>query len=67
MTIYEQAKAAGLEMDHHETDLYLKDCEQARKLIADFEFKQNVTRFKSQIDGSLWYDIPFSYDPAWKR
>ena len=28
-------------------------------------FIHNVTRFKSQIDHTIWFDIPFAYDPFW--
>lgn len=67
-SLYEDAKAQGLEMNHHETDLYLKDTPEARALLAEHD-KQldgwNVQVFTSQIDGERWLDIPFNYDPAW--
>ena len=67
MTTYEKALKAGLEIDNHESDLYLKDCEQARIIVAEHEFASNVTRFRSQIDGGIWFDVPFAYDPWWQK
>lgn len=40
--------------------------EQTKKLIAAYEFKTNVTTFTNQVEGGLWYDIPFAYLPAWE-
>lgn len=61
--IYHQAlqKMAPDEIDHHESDLYLKKNEVSDKLISNYKFKNNVTIFRDQIDGVLWYDIPFAY------
>lgn len=61
--IYRQAlqKMAPDEIDHHESDLYLKKNEVSDKLISNYKFKNNVTIFRDQIDGVLWYEIPFAY------
>ena len=70
MSIYTAAKSAGLEMDHHEGDLYLKDTPGARELLAVAGKKidgRNVQPFRSAIDGSAWLDIPFAYDPHFSR
>lgn len=64
MSIYEQMKATGVEIDHHETDLYVPVTETTKAIVKDYEHKSIVTCFPSQIDGSLWYDIPFAYTPA---
>ena len=65
MTVYEQVLNRGVEHDHHASDLYLKDGKQARQIIEGWEFAENATMFRSQIDGSLWWDLPFAYDPWW--
>ena len=67
MTIYDEMKAAGVEMDSHESDLYVKNTPEAREIVAGYEYKSNVTGFTSQIDGAHWLDIPFAYDPWWTR
>jgi hypothetical protein len=64
-TVYERMKAEGVETDHHESDLYVPVNATTRKVLEAYEYRENVTVFASQIDGKLWYDIPFAYDPAW--
>jgi hypothetical protein len=65
MTIYEELKEAGVELDHHCSDLYAKKCPASEAIVARYKFKTNVTLFRSQIDGEPWYDIPFAFDPQW--
>ena len=62
-TLYDECVEANLELDHHESDLYIKDCTAARELLA----KHNHTfeTFTSQIDGAVWLDVPFAYQPYW--
>lgn len=47
------------ELDRHETDLYAKVTPESKELVDRYEFKNIVTTFKSALDGTLWYDIPF--------
>ncbi len=74
LSLYECAVLDGLEMDHHESDLYLKDCPEARALLEEHDKRGkavrivdgwNVSVFYSQIDQQPWLDIPFAYGPAW--
>jgi hypothetical protein len=67
MNLYEQCQAAGIETDHHESDLYIPVTEATMALIKAYEFKTNVTTFISQIDKKLWYDVPFGYMPFWEK
>lgn len=67
MSIYQELKAAGVPVDSHESDLYAKVTPESIKIIQEYRFKGNVTRFRSQIDGTSWYDIPFMYDPFWDK
>ena len=50
-----------------QSDLYIKKCELSDKLIQEYEPKNNVKIFTSQIDNSPWYEIPFAYDPYWNK
>lgn len=65
--LFNQVQALGIQYNSHETDLYLPVNEQTQKLIDAYEFKSNVTKFISQIDGKPWFDIPFAYLPAWHK
>lgn len=48
-------------IDHWCSDLYLKATPISRKIVKDYKYKRFVTTFRSNIDGSLWYEIPFAY------
>lgn len=48
------------EIDSHESDLYLKVTPISRKLIQQYDFHCQVEQFRSAIDHTLWYDIPFA-------
>lgn len=64
-TIYEALLAAGCQMDSHESDLYVAPSPDADRIIR--EWKAHHNRFTSQIDGKLWYDLPFMFDPWWAK
>lgn len=65
--LYQHAVTQGLEMDSHESDLYLKVCHKSQALIQAYKFRENVTTFISQIDKQAWYGIPFAYQPFWDK
>lgn len=69
MTIYQKAIATmdAKDIDHHESDLYLRKTKASEQLVSEHEFKKNVKTFKSNIDGTIWYEIPFAYEPFWKE
>lgn len=65
-TLFEMVKEMGLTWDTHETDLYVKDCEQIRKLMETMNpvIRSNASRFICQLDGQVWIDFPFQ---AWNK
>jgi hypothetical protein len=67
MSIYEKLKAANIPIDNHESDLYALKTPESKSIIDQYEFKENVKTFISQIDKHEWYDIPFAYDPFWQK
>ena len=62
-TLYHEAKAWGLVMDHHESDLYLLANPGSRALVAKHGVKAETFR---GTDGRMWLDIPFAYAPFWE-
>ena len=68
-TFYQKAVAMLDKNDigNHESDLYLKCSNLSETLVNQYEFKSSVTRFTSQIDGCLWFDVPFAFDPFWEK
>lgn len=65
-TIFEAACEAlpAYDIDHHESDLYLRVTATSKALISRFQYKHMVKTFTDQIDGVLWYELPFCYDPS---
>ena len=49
------------EIDNHASDLYVKVTETSKKVLDEYEFKDSITTFRSEIDHSLWYEVPFGY------
>lgn len=64
MSLYQQLKDAGCEMDHHESDLYVKATATAKEIT-----KREGSRefFHHQVTGELWIDLPFRYEPFWEK
>lgn len=65
LSFYEAVVAAGLEHDHHASDLYLPATPAALDLMTRYRIRGKP--FKSNIDGATWFDIPFMYAPFWDR
>ena len=63
-SIYEQLKNANVTLDNHCSDLYAERTEISKEILEGYEFKGSVTEFTSD-DGTIWYDIPFCFDPWW--
>lgn len=67
MSIYQAIEKLGLEYETHESDLYLKVTEESMIIMEAYAYKSTVDLFKSEIDGTMWFDIPFAYTPYFKR
>ena len=64
MTMYEELLSLGMQEDQLGnwcSDLHVMKNEISTKYLKGYEFPQNITTFRSQIDGLIWYDIPFAY------
>lgn len=66
--IYERAvkEMKPEEIDHWQTDLYLKVTPVSKRLVEEYDYRNKVSMFTVLGDG-LWYDIPFAYTPEWER
>ena len=66
MSLYSELLQAGVPLSNHESDLYAKATPAAREIIRRHR-PSSVSVFTSQIDGALWYDVPFAYLPWWEK
>jgi hypothetical protein len=63
-TVNEQLLEAGMKAEETGnwcSDLHVLKNDISTAFVDAYEFKDNVTTFRSEIDGTLWYDIPFAY------
>ena len=63
----EQLPAEHIDHTSYGSDLYLKVTPASKKLLENFEGGRYVQTFRDQIDGELWFDIPFAYIPFWEN
>ena len=69
-SIYEQIQKLNIPFSNHESDLQCIVTKETTNIINNYRFKCNVTKFICESDdykGTLWYDIPFAYDPFWNN
>lgn len=66
---YARALALGVEMQHHEGDLYLPVTADTAELVRCYRFAEAVTQFRQSVGGteSRWYSIPFGYYPYFEQ
>lgn len=62
-SVYDDCLAAGLELDSHESDLYVRDTPRAREILA--RHRAHFVSFTDN-DGAAWLDAPFLYLPFWR-
>lgn len=68
VSLYAELKAAGLEMQNHESDLYVLVSETSTAILEKHPLeKKNSSRFISKADGLYYYDVPFAYEPFWDK
>ncbi len=67
-SFFDAVKDAGIPHSNHETDLYIPANAQTRELLRQFPLQDSIKEtFTNQVEGGLWFDIPFAYLPAWER
>jgi hypothetical protein len=66
--LFDQVKDSGIPYDHHESDLYVLVTPESQKILVEClgPRPNGICTFTSQIDGKLWYDVPFAYRPFWE-
>lgn len=65
MSIYEKMVQSGVRIENHCSDLYVPKNETTDEIVQLFAYRTITETFMDNIDGTLWYNIPFCYDPYW--
>ncbi len=67
-SVYRDMVAAGVKTDSHESDLYVEATPEARAVLARHPIhEQNAKTFQHAETGKLWLDIPFAFEPFWRK
>jgi len=64
---YRALKAAGLAIEHHESDLYVRATAEAQRIVKKSGWGHKTFWSNRPPVGELWLDVPFAYDPWWKK
>lgn len=70
MTLYEELKAAGVEISNHESDLYFPVTDVAVAILNKPEHETHrkiATTFLDNGTGAFWFDVPFAFEPWWEQ
>lgn len=68
MSLFTEMLAAGVEVDSHESDLYVKASATASAVLRRHPAQAaNALYFWDRTGGGMWIDVPFAYDPWWHR
>lgn len=67
MTLFEELKAANVETSSYRSDLYFEDTEASRAILAEHAMlEKQSSRFRNQVNGETWIEVPFAFDPYWE-
>jgi hypothetical protein len=67
LPIYHALKNIGAEIDNHYSDLHVKADPKVVAVLSEYKMAKKTKVFRSRIDGSLWYEIPFAFLPWWEK
>lgn len=65
-TLFEAIKAAGIEYDYYQSDLFFRCTHESREILKQYP-AQAISAGIFYSRGSAWYDVPFAYDPFWGK
>lgn len=51
------------DIDHHYSDLYVRKTPKSTEIVNRLTTKSLLSTFKDNIDGDIWYELPFCYTP----
>lgn len=66
MSLYTDLIDAGIEVDHHESDLYCPVNLRTIALLKKHNLKGEVFKSQTSTTAHYWFDVPFQYDPFWE-
>lgn len=55
------------DIDHHDSDLYVRKTPKSTEIINRLTTKSLLSTFKDNIDGDIWYELPFCFSPHFQK
>lgn len=69
-SLYQRLIAAGVPVSNYYSDLYFPANLKTRQILNDCQDDGVVlsrpTTFHNQVEGGIWYDAPFQFEPYWQ-
>lgn len=65
MSLYTDMVELGVPISNHYSDLYVPATPETRALIK--KHGRTAESFINQVEGGVWLDVPFAFDPYWER
>lgn len=68
MTLFDEVVQQNIPHASHESDLYIPINELTTALLKSHQLHGTacVTTFWNQVEGGMWYDVAFQYQPYWQ-
>ena len=78
-SLYQRIVAAGILHTNHYSDLYFKSTPESEQILKEyaadwlefygspFTISHQCPIFKNQVEGGIWRDCAFSFDPYWEK
>lgn len=69
-SIYEQLNEMGIEMDNHQSDMYVPATPEVMAVIQAAHAEDPTIMYSTFEDlrtGDTWVDLPFQYEPHWEQ
>ncbi len=66
MSLYTDLIEAGQPVSNWQSDLYTPVNATTRALLKKHGIT-TATTFKNRVEGGIWYDVPFMFDPFWEE
>lgn len=67
-TLFQRLKEKGIKTDNHYSDLYFPVTSDTVAILQEFpKSLKAATKFVNRVEGGIWFDVPFAYDPYWDR
>lgn len=65
-TLFDLVLSTHTPFHSHASDLYIPATNQTRAMLKEFpQCDANKITFTNQVEGGLWFDIPFAFVPWW--